>query len=220
MYQKAIPSLAVLSLVFLTSCGHDAITLGERDTEISAGSVVVTSRFPWNVLALDKGFIPGHWRVRWPYKFWTGEIKARSKVLTDGGFILQQIAIIDGIEAGKSPFLRDRNGENPIYQDTMGAAELRDYFFDELGFKPDDSSSQSTQPVSVGHRTGYAFPFRFQEDNAWFSGYGLEYRGLFYALKKGRSLSVIYYFAPRLHYYETHLPRFEEIIRSLRFNPT
>jgi len=144
---------------------------------------------------------------------WSRRADGKREHWTVDGLGLNHVLFLTGIGNGE-PIMTDdtSNKQLPAYRTGMTAIEISEAIQASLAASGTTSFKiQNLRPQKLGGVDGFRFEFSFTTKG------GLEKLGLAAGAVRKEKLNVIFYLAPRIHYFEKYRAEVETIFGSVKF---
>lgn len=134
----------------------------------------------------------------------------RAELWTVNGEALDAVYLYHGLRPGDALLPERRGITLPTLRAGMAAHEVQEFFADTL--RRTGAARVETEalvPVTVQGAEGFRFELSFSSKD------GLEYQGLVQGILKEDKLFLLYFSAPRLHFYPALAPAAERLFASV-----
>lgn len=186
MNKRAI--LLLLTVFMLSACAQYAVIKPEQQ---SIKSIVVTPTEEWND-------VPRNFSV------------AGLPTWTIDGISLNSLSFVSDIKDGQPLIENGNEKEYPKFKSDMLPTELAELFESTIAiaFEAKITEPGAMRPIKIGGHQGFEYDFEFVASDE------LLRKGYVAAAVKDETLHMIFYQAPRLHYFDTNYQSVKHLVNN------
>ena len=188
---KSIISLTIFILLILSGC-------------VRTYKLVPATEFEFQSFSIN---LPSEWNLS-PYNF-----GSQSLTLTKDGELLNHLILISNIKTNQRLFQNINKKGMPSFSTNSTLSDLQTFITASIGLLYEKEFSIETsqqQEIMINGHPATKFLINYQSET------GLERSGIVVGIIKNDKLSILWYDAASLHYFDQYAPEVNNIIQSIR----